>query len=146
MTFTAFLAIVLLLLGTWLGAPVAIVLAVIVLLLEIVRAIWAAAGLRRIEYRRRLERDRLTAGDEIAFEIETWNRQALPLSWLRAEDDASPGLVVRERPLVIGGGGSRVMRNAWTLAPYERVRRTYHLSAERRGVYELGPVTLSIGD
>jgi uncharacterized protein (DUF58 family) len=146
MTFTGFLAVLLLLAGTWLDAPVAIVLAIVVLLLEVVRAVWSRTGLTRIVYRRHLARDRITWGEEIATTIETWNRQALPLSWLRAEDEATPGVVVRERPLVIGGRGGRVLRNAWTLAPHERVRRRFHVTGERRGVYELGPVGLSIGD
>jgi len=47
---------------------------------------------------------------------------------------------------VIGGGGSRVLRNAWTLSPFERVTRQFHVGAERRGVYELGPVGLTVGD
>src|SRR4051794_11559460 len=146
MTFTAFLAILLLLAGTFLGAPVAVVLAIVVLLLEIVRGVWAHAGLGRVVYRRHLERDRMTWGEEIPTTIETWNRQRLPLAWLRAEDEASPGVVVRERRLVIGGSGGRILRNAWTLAPHERVHRRFHVSAARRGVYELGPVGLSIGD
>src|SRR5215212_7463631 len=146
MTFTGFLAILLLLVGTWLQAPVAIILAIVVLLLEVVRAIWARAGLRPVVYRRHLERDRITWGEEIPTTVETWNRQRLPLAWLRAEDEATAGVIVRERPLVIGGGGGRVLRNAWTLAPFERVRRSFHISADRRGVYSLGPVGLSIGD
>jgi uncharacterized protein (DUF58 family) len=146
MTFTAFLAILLLLAGTSLNVPIAILLAIVVLLLETVRAIWARNGLTRVVYRRHLERDRITWGEEIPTEIETWNRGGLPLAWLKAEDEASPGVTVRERPLVIGGRGGRVLRNAWTLAPFERVRRRFHVSAERRGVYELGPVGLSIGD
>jgi uncharacterized protein (DUF58 family) len=145
-TRTGLLAIVLLVTGALINVPIAVVLALVVLLLEIVRAIWARAGLSHVVYRRDLERDRITWGEEIPTTIETWNRQGLPLAWLRAEDDASPGVTVRERPLVIGGAGGRVLRNAWTLAPYERVRRRFHLSAERRGVYALGPVRLSIGD
>ena len=146
MTGTAFLAILLLLGGTFLGVPVAIVLAIVVLLIEIVRAVWARFGLERVTYRRTLERDRITWGEEIPVAIQIWNRKRLPLAWIRAEDEASPGVIVRERSLVIGGHGGRVLRNAWTLAPFERVTRPFHVTAERRGVYELGPVGLSVGD
>jgi uncharacterized protein (DUF58 family) len=146
MTGTTFLAILLLLTGTFLAVPVAIVLAIVVLLLEAVRAVWARVGLERVTYTRHLERDRITWGEEIPTSIEIWNRKRMPLAWLRAEDEARPGVVVRERPLVIGGGGGRVLRNAWTLAPFERVTRQFHVSAERRGVYDLGPVGLSVGD
>jgi len=146
MTATAFLAILLLLAGAFLDVPVAIVLSIIVLLLEVVRAVWARFGLERVTYRRILERDRMTWGEEIPTAIEVWNRKRMPLAWLRAEDVASPGVVVRERTLVIGARGGRVLRNAWTLAPFERVTRQFHVGAERRGVYELGPVGLTVGD
>jgi uncharacterized protein (DUF58 family) len=88
----------------------------------------------------------MTWGEEIPTAIEIWNRKRLPLAWLRADDEASPGVVVRERPLVIGDGGGPVLRNAWTLSPFERVTRQFHVGAERRGVYELGPVGLTVGD
>jgi uncharacterized protein (DUF58 family) len=146
MTGTALLAILLLLTGTFLDLPVAIVLSIVVLLLEVVRAVWARFGLERVIYRRRLERDRVTWGEEIPTAIEVWNRKRMPLAWIRAEDEASPGVVVRERPLVIGAAGASVLRNAWTLAPFERVTRQFHISAERRGVYDLGPVGLTVGD
>jgi uncharacterized protein (DUF58 family) len=146
MTPVAFAAILLLLLGTFLNVSVAVILAIVILLIEIVRQVWTRFGLAGVTYRRHLERDRVTWGEEIATTVEVWNRKHLPLAWLRADDDATRGLVVRERGLAIGRHGGRVLRNAWTLAPFERVIRHYHVGAERRGVYELGPVELSVGD
>ena len=146
MTGTAFLAILLLLAGTFFDVPVAVILAIVVLLLEIVRAIWARNGLGRLVYLRRLSRDRMTWGEEIPATIEVWNRKALPLAWVRAEDEATPGVIVAERALTVGDRGQRVLRNAWTLAPFERVTRQFHIAAERRGVYEIGPVGITVGD
>jgi uncharacterized protein (DUF58 family) len=146
MTATFVFATILLLAGALLQVPVATLLAVVVLLLEIVRAVWGRFGLERVEYRRHLDRDRMTWGEEIPATVEVWNRKRMPLAWLRAEDQASQGVVVRERQLVIGAGGGRVLRNAWTLAPFERVVRHFHVGAERRGVYEIGPVGLAVGD
>ena len=123
MTGTGFLAILLLLAGVVLEAPVAVVLAIVILLLEVVRAVWRRNGLRDVRYTRRLARDRITWGEEIDMTVEVWNRKGLPLAWLRADDGTSPGVTVRERPLVIGFHGGRVLRNAWTLAPFERVIR-----------------------
>ena len=146
MTVTAFLAILLLLGGVIIGVPVAVVLAIVVILLEIVRAIWSRNGLLDVQYRRTLGRDRITWGEEIPVAIEVWNRKGLPLAWLRADDVASPGTIVRERSLIVGGRGLGVLRNTWTLAPFERVIRRFHVGADRRGVYELGPVDLLVGD
>ena len=85
-------------------------------------------------------------GDELPLSIEVWNRRRLPLAWLRADDDASPGVEVRERDLVTDEAKPAVLRNAWTLRPYERVVRRFHVTGDRRGMHTLGPVELSIGD
>jgi uncharacterized protein (DUF58 family) len=146
MTGTTFLAILLLLAGVFTAVPVAVVLALVILLLEIVRAVWARRGLSEVRYTRTLSRHRMTWGEEIPTTIEVWNRKGLPLSWLTANDGTSPGVTVRERSLEIGDEGTRVLRNAWTLAPFERVTRHFHLGANRRGSYEVGPVDLAVGD
>jgi uncharacterized protein (DUF58 family) len=144
-TVQAVVAIALILGGTALDIPIAIILGIVSLLLETVRLIWARRGLVDVRYNRQLARRRATWGDEIPLTIEVWNRQRLPLAWLRADDAATPGVVVRERSLAKGDVGP-ALRNVWTLAPFERVARRYHVSAERRGVFELGPVELSLGD
>ena len=79
--------------------------------------------------------------------VEVWNRKRLPLAWLpgrrrgdaRASSSASASWSTASR-------GSGVLRNAWTLAPFERVIRHFHVGGERRGVYDLGPVDLAVGD
>ncbi len=136
----------LLLVGTLLGVQVAMVLLVVVVLGEVVHQIWMRYGLRGVVYERRLERDRVTWGEEIAATVTIWNRKRLPVAWLRAEDATSALVAVRERRITGDGRGVRALRNAWTLAPFERVTRHFHVTAERRGVHELGPVTLSVGD
>jgi uncharacterized protein (DUF58 family) len=142
----AFAAVLLVLAGAFLNVPIAVVLGIVVLLLETIRAVWSRYGMRGVTYRRTLATDRTTWGDEIPVTIEVWNRKRLPLAWLRADDDASFGVVYRERELVDGARGSGALRNVWTLAPFERVTRRFHVGAERRGVYDLGPVDLSVGD
>jgi uncharacterized protein (DUF58 family) len=146
MTVVALAAILLLLLGTFLDVPVAMTLAIVVLTIEIVGQVWTRFGLSGVQYLRHLDRDRMTWGEEIPMTVEVWNRKRLPLAWLRADDAATTGTLIRERGLAIGREGDRVLRNGWTLAPFERVVRRYHVAAERRGVYELGPVELSVGD
>src|SRR4051794_7433540 len=146
MTPAVVVAVLLLAVGIVLALPVVEILAVVLVLLEVVRMTWLRGGLGDIRYDRRLDRDRIAWGEVVGATIEVWNRRRLPLSWLRADDTASPGLVVRERSLLVGKGGDRVLRNAWTLAPFERVTRRFHITGERRGVYELGPVDLSVGD
>ncbi len=146
MSIGGFLAIALLAVGILLASPVVEILAVVLVLLEAVRLAAARSGLTDIRYQRRLDRDRISWGDAARLSVEVWNRKRFPLSWLRADDTASAGLVVRERSLLVGRDGDPVLRNAWTLGPFERVTRQFHVTGERRGVYSLGPVDLSVGD
>ncbi|HEX5828549.1 MAG TPA: DUF58 domain-containing protein [Candidatus Limnocylindrales bacterium] len=139
-------ALVLVLLGSLLAVPIAILLGTVALLLEVVHAAWARSGLEGVRYRRALGARHVAFGDELPLAIEVWNRRRLPLAWVRADDDASPGVEVRERDLVTDEAKPAVLRNAWTLRPYERVVRRFHVTADRRGVHTLGPVELSVGD
>lgn len=142
-----FAAVILIVVGSALNVPVAIFLGLATLLLEIVHAVWSRTGLDDVHYTRRLGGRRTPWGGELPISIEVWNRRRLPLAWLRADDEATPGTVFRERSLVEGGEpGSEVLRNAWTLRPFERVTRRLHVGADRRGVFTIGPVDLSAGD
>jgi uncharacterized protein (DUF58 family) len=140
-------ALGLIVVGSLIDVPIAIVLGVVTLMLELVHAAWSRLGLRDVRYTRRLEGKRIPWGGEIPLTIEVWNRRGLPIAWLRADDEASAGVTVRERELADGDEpGIEVLRNAWTLRPWERVVRRFHVGADRRGVFTLGPVDLSAGD
>jgi uncharacterized protein (DUF58 family) len=140
-------AIALIVIGSALDVPIAILLGVVTLLLDVVHGVWARTGLTGISYRRNLGAPRAPWGEAVPLDIEVWNRRRLPLAWLRADDEASAGLEIRERDLEDGEEpGTSVLRNAWTLRPWERVRRRFHVFADRRGVFTLGPVDLSVGD
>jgi uncharacterized protein (DUF58 family) len=141
------LAITLIVVGSAIDVPIAIVLGIVTLMVEVVHVVWARAGVRDVRYTRHLDVRRAAFGDEIPMQVEVWNRRRLPLPWLRADDRASNGVVVRERDLADGvEPGSEVLRNAWTLRPWERVVRRFHVGADRRGVFRIGPVDLSVGD
>ena len=146
MTGQAWLGLGLVLGGGLIGAPIVVLLGLVGLLLEAARGIWVRHGLRDVVYERRLGRDRAVVGDEIPLAVSVWNRKRLPLPWLRADDAASPGTVVRERRLAAAEDGGLALRNTWTLAPFERVTRHFTIAADRRGVFDVGPATLRVGD
>jgi uncharacterized protein (DUF58 family) len=146
MTPTAFAALALILGGAVIRTQVAVILGLVLLMLEVVQVIWHERGLEDVSYVRRLATNRTSWGDDIAMTIEVWNRKRLPLAWLRADDVASDGVEVRGRRLVETNDAGDVLRNTWTLAPFERVARHVRLVADHRGVFELGPVSLTVGD
>lgn len=146
MTGRALLGIALILAGGIAGSPLVVLLGIAAAVFEGARAIWRQRGLRAVAYERRLGRDRAVVGDTIPLDVTVWNRKRLPLAWLRAEDGATKGVSVRERELVAAEDFGLSLENVWSLAPFERVVRHYHLVADRRGVHAIGPVRLTVGD
>ncbi len=146
MTGRAVLALGLVVGGSLLTVPVIVVLGLAMLLLELIRAIWSRRGLDEVTYERRLATDRAVAGDAIPLSITVWNRKRLPLAWLTAEDKAPSTVRIRERTLRDDEDFGRTLLNTWTLAPFERVIRRFHLEVPRRGPVEIGPVRLTVGD
>jgi uncharacterized protein (DUF58 family) len=132
--------------GALLHLPVAAILGVVLVLVEVVHSTWQRRGLRNVRYARRLPTLRVAWGEESPLDIEVWNRKWLPLAWLRADDAIEDGLVVRDRPSIETEAFGPTLVNTWTLAPFERVIRHLHVAATRRGVFAIGPANLSVGD
>jgi len=139
-------AIGLIVIGGLLRIPVAVILGLVVVIVELVHHLWQVQGLDGVSYVRHLATNRTSWGDDIPMTIEVWNRKRLPLAWLRADDMASDGVAVLGRDLVGTEELGDVLRNTWTLAPFERVTRHVRLVANQRGVFEIGPVALAVGD
>jgi uncharacterized protein (DUF58 family) len=138
---------VLVALGALTGQPGLLLMGVLLLLVEGLATLWSRRGLRGVTYERRFEPDRAVVGDLVALETTVTNQKLLPLAWLRVEDLANANMTVRELSLerdAASGGG--IFRTIWTLAWFEQVRRRYHVDADRRGVYQLGPTELRVAD
>jgi uncharacterized protein (DUF58 family) len=139
-------ALALIVAGAFLRLPIVAILGIVAGSVELAHVIWARRGLTEVSYERRLARQRVNWGGEIELEIEVWNRKRLPLAWLRADDETSDGVTVRGQTLVGHPDIGLTLRNTWTLASYERVVRRMWISAERRGVFTIGPTELTVGD
>lgn len=129
-------------------APGVLLVAALTIAYSSLTTVWGRLGARRVEYSRRLGTDRAVAGDTVPLDVTIWNRKALPLPWVTAEDRLGAGLVVRERPGMQADPevSGMLLRNDWALSWYERVVRHFHLDEVRRGSYRLGPVQLRIRD
>ena len=85
----------------------------------------------------------------VPLDVTIWNRKPLPLPWVAVDDLVTDGITIREQPNLDRDSerhGRRILFNAWSLTWYERVVRHFHVDAERRGSYELGPFRLRIRD
>ena len=131
--------------GAFANVPVVTVIGLFAIGLELVRMIWGRRGLTGVRYTHELATQRVNWGDLIEMKIEVWNRKALPLAWLRAVEEVSPGALLRQRPEAADSLIS-TLDNTWTLAPYERVLRHLWIGGDERGYHSVGPISLSVGD
>ena len=86
-------------------------------------------------------------GESVELRVSAWNDKPLPLAWLEADDLVTDGTIIRERTVTRSDRpGYSVLRNTWTLGPYERVTTHFHVLADKRGIYRFGPVRLQVAD
>jgi len=130
-----------------LNNPLLFLLAVLLTLVAGATALWYRYCLAGVTYARRFGAERLFCGETTDLWVELVNAKPLPLAWLKAEDELPEHVRLSQAEL---RPSSKPHRRTFSLlfSPrwYERIRRRYTLTAERRGWYEFGPALLSSGD
>ncbi len=147
MTLRRVLLLGLMVLGAVAAAPGLTLIGALGLVVDVIASLWASRGLRHVAYERRLDRDRAVWGDEIELSTTVRNDKLLPLPWLRTDDFASHDVTVRENPLLPSERpGFAVLRNVWTLLPFQRSTRHFHIVADRRGLFHFDIVERRVAD
>ncbi len=118
--------------------------------------LWARYCMHGLTYERKLSHERIFSGEETRLTVQVTNAKPLPLTWLWISDRFPQNLAlvtgrlaqVEQSQGSPGDQEERVMflHDLMSLRWYERVQRTYRLRGIKRGMYELGPVTLLSGD
>src|SRR5260221_5947129 len=128
-------------------SPLLLLLDVVLMLVAGASALGGRYCLAAVTYGRQFQTQRLFCGEQLELWIEIVNAKPLPLAWLKAEDEFPEDFGVERVEL---GSASkphrRLLTNLLSMRWYERVRRRYHLTAERRGAFDFGPVLLASGD
>lgn len=114
-----------------------IVSAVLVLGLMTLARIWSRLSSSAVACHSTVNRNRLFPGEKFALEMRAENAKFLPI-WLEVGLAPVADLV----PCPEGAPSARQSG----LLGYQRVRFTWELAAQRRGVYQVGPPRLRIGD
>jgi len=133
--------------GALLGAPGLLLIGGLTLLSRWLTTLWSRYGLESIAYERRIGTGRAVWGDQVALDIEVWNRKLLPVPLLTADDHVTDTLRVTGRSLVASERpGQGALQNSWSLLWYERVVRHLVIDARRRGTFSFGPIRLTVSD
>lgn len=118
--------------------------------------LWSRYCLHAIAYRRRLRDDRIFYGEETELAIEVTNAKPLPLAWLLVRDRFPQNVSLLTGDLETEEEAEQSERqpirsvtyllDMIALRWYERVRRTYRIRGDCRGLFCFGPVSLASGD
>jgi uncharacterized protein (DUF58 family) len=114
------------------------------LLLALAVRAWGSIALLRLDITLSVAQDRLFPGDTLKLATLISNRKPLPV-WVRLELPRPDAF----EPLGDGtesGSVEERIEGETGLLPFEKVQGSWHFRALRRGVFRLGPATLSAGD
>ena len=133
----SFLILIALTIGLLHGETELALLCLFLLGMAVGARLWARASLSKIKTSILVDRDRVFPGERIHVTIEVANEKFLPV-WLQT------GLSVE------GFESDSFSEKAWVkesgLLWYQKVRFEWELVAQKRGVYEMGPLHLKAGD
>jgi uncharacterized protein (DUF58 family) len=111
-----------------------------------VARLWNRFCLHRIEYQRRLSHNQVFFGEEVVYEIEVTNRKALPLPWIRIEDELPEKVTLLKGKAEVSVEDRVILTNIFPINMYHRVKRRFPMHCTQRGAFLFGPTYIRSGD
>jgi len=99
--------------------------------------LWARMSLSGIKYRLKVDKQKVFPGEKLTLKLSAENAKLLPI-WLEMK--------VPIGSLLQHSSGERVLTKESSLLWYQRTHFEWDLTAERRGVYQIGPLHILAGD
>lgn len=135
-----------LLLAAWYGQVVIVVLLGLVLSAAGLTKLWSRLSLAGVSCQRLLSEQRVFPGEHIELRLRLVNRKLLPLPWIQMDDEI-PLKFSSDIPLAASNRpGFGFLSKSAALLWYTGVSWKERLYCDRRGYYQLGPITLTSGD
>jgi len=128
--------------GAWLGQEALVLLAGTALAAIVVGRTWSRLSLRRLGYTRRLGRQRAFPGETIDLAMTVENAKVLPLPWIEWRETVPAALRPGEADNDGEAGGAASAALGW----YSKATLTRRLVCRRRGIFRIGPATVTSGD
>ncbi len=112
------------------------VLGVLLVLAAAQALLFARRALRRLDYDCRFDVSEAVEGQTVHLVETVSNRKALPLPWLRSEIATSQFLDYAHGQSYVTDR-ERFVTGFFLLRPYQRIRRSWHITCRKRGVYPI---------
>jgi uncharacterized protein (DUF58 family) len=140
------LAVLILVISLALHQVALALICVLFLLTGGVARLWNRFCLHRIEYQRRLSHHQVFFGEEVVYEIEVTNRKALPLPWIRIEDELPEKVTLLKGKAEASVEDRVILTNIFPINMYHRVKRRFPMHCAQRGAFLFGPTYIRSGD
>lgn len=110
--------------------------------------IYRRFAMHQLDYQRYYSVSRCFVGDQVEMVEQIKNDKLLPVPWVKLESSLSAHLKFTNRHAhaVKEGKVYQNHRSLFSLMPYTEIVRRHRFTCERRGVFELGTATLTVGD
>lgn len=106
---------------------------------------YSRSGLKRVGYSRRFSRSRAFAGETLEMVETLTNDKLTPLPWLRVESKISPNIKFGKTENLNVEMDS-FHRSLFYLGPFKKIVRSHAVHVTRRGYYNCGNISLTVGD
>lgn len=130
-----FIVLVLGILAVFLKADFVLILAYLILGVFFLGKWWGGRAIRIIAVNRKYT-NHIFFGEKVSIELEIKNTSLFPVVWLQFQELFPLALITNARNL----------REVISLKPKEKVHYQYQLEGRKRGIYPVGPLTISSGD
>jgi uncharacterized protein (DUF58 family) len=138
--------LVILIAAAWFGQLPIVILCSLLVGSVTLTWLWSRYSLIRVSCHRTLNQTRVFPGDQVEIQMRVQNRKLLPLPWLQI-DDVVPLRFIPEALQPAGSGmGFHFLSKTISLLWYTGASWRQQLNCDKRGYYQLGPVTLTSGD
>jgi len=99
---------------------------------------WEFLAYRKLEYKRKFDKERVFPMESLSLTIEATNKKLLPLTWLEIESDIPNEMMIeKERISKSRSSGYSVHNTVLSLLWFQRIRRRYSVCFTKRGYYQL---------
>ncbi len=134
------------LIGVQTEQPSLAALATTLLLGLLITRLWSHRSTESLLYERQASDSRAFAGDQLSVRLRLSNDKLLPLPWVEIDDLLPSPLALLPEDGEVNPHQDGRLRLGGSLSWKERISWHYRLRCERRGIYPLGPATVTTGD
>ncbi len=140
------IGLVILVIAAWFGQIPIVILFSLLMGSAILTRLWSRYSLVGVSCQRILSQQRVFPGEQVELKLRVQNRKLLPLPWLQLDDEVPLRFTPDASAAEGNRPGSGFLGKTVALLWYTGASWHHRLDCDKRGYYQLGPITVTSGD